>query len=536
MANSLPLHIQARNRARDYYNPLRRLDMPRLIRLLEEGERGMHGDVQWLYRMIEKRDATVRALKMRRTSALKKLDWDIKLPAKLPRGITKAQAEAQVTYLRETYERIENLPDVFEFLALASFRGFSHLEKRHQDDKPSLPIIRLEPVPQWHWVRDPDTWAWKYDASAESNWAMAVPIEPANFIIRELDDPINEIAAIAFLRKNMSQKDWDSFVEDFGIPSIFALLGVNTPPDKVKEWLAIMEKVTGNSRGALPPGSDVKTIAHGSQGETPFKSHKDEQREEVVLAGTGGLLSMLSAPTGLGSDQAKVHEAAFDAIAQAEAMGISALLQTQFDKPLLSVEFPSQPSVAYFELAAQDQDDLDALAERLVKLAQAGLEADENEISEKMGLKLIKKAAAPAPDYGLGRTDPALKPKPFANRETPPEDPALQAEFEASAKADLAAATLKDQAALIQRLAALDAAATDAEWLDLARQLDADWPGLLDQWAKTTNKAEVLAQVFGTSLVDGAVQGARSRAEKPAQNAPKTPEGVSTPVQGAGPA
>lgn len=532
MANSLPLHIQARNRARDYYNPLRRLDMSRLIRLLEDGERGLHGDVQWLYRTVEKRDATVRALKMRRTSALKKLDWDIKLPSKLPRGITQAQADAQAAYLRTAYENIENLPEVFEFLALASFRGFSHLEKRHQDDQPSLPVTRLEPVPQWHWVRDPDTWAWKYDATAESNWSMAVPIDTANFIIRELDDPINEIAVIAFLRKNMSQKDWDAFVEDFGIPSIFAILGVNTPPEKVKEWLAVMEKVTGNSRGALPPGSSVSTIAHGSQGETPFKSHKDEQREEVVLAGTGGLLSMLSAPTGLGSDQAKVHEAAFDAIAQAEAMGISSLLQAQFDKPLLAVEFPSQPPVAYFELAAQDQDDLDALAERLVKLAQAGLESDENEISEKMGLKL-KKKATPAPAVPpAGETTPA---KPFANRAQSEADAGRDATFAAIARADLTAAQLADQAPILKRLAALDAAATDAEWLELARQLDADWPALLADWIKAGGAADVFEQIFGTAIVSGAVEGARSRAEKPAQKPAKTPEGVSSPGQGAGP-
>ena len=33
----------------------------------------------------------------------------------------------------------------------------------------------------------------------------------------------------------------------------------------------------------MPPGSDIKSVALGSQGETPFKGHKDEQREEVTL-------------------------------------------------------------------------------------------------------------------------------------------------------------------------------------------------------------------------------------------------------------
>jgi hypothetical protein len=325
--SKLPLHLAERNRARDYYNPLRGLDMPRVIRLLEAGERGEHADLQWLYRTVEKRDATLRGLKMRRTSALKKLDWDIKVPDELPPGATPALAEAQAASLRVLYDGIDNLPEVFEFLALASFRGFSHLEKRWRDNNPALPLERLMPVPQWHWVRHPQTWAWIYDPKAQGDWSGGVPVNPDDFIIRELDDPINEIALICFLRKNMSQKDWDSFVEDFGIPSIFAMLGEGTPADKVKEWLEMIEKVTGNSRGALPPGAKVQTIAHGNQGETPFKQHKDEQREELVLAGTGGLLSMLTAPTGLNSDQAGVHEAAFDAIALAESAHISSLLQ-----------------------------------------------------------------------------------------------------------------------------------------------------------------------------------------------------------------
>jgi phage gp29-like protein len=500
MANQAPIHSHALNRARDYYNPLRGLEMARLVRLLEEGERGMHGDVQWLYRMVEKRDATVKALKTRRLSALSKLDWNIKIPEELPKGFSKTQAEAQAELLHEAYSQIENLPAALEHLALASFRGFAHLEKHHQDGHAQLPVVRLEPVPQWHWVRDPMTWAWKYDARAENSWATAVEIDRANFIIRELDDPINEIAVLAFLRKNMSQKDWDSFVEDFGIPSIFAMLGEQTPPEKVKEWLAVMEKVTGNSRGALPPGSKVATIAHGGQGETPFKQHKDEQREEVVLAGTGGLLSMLTASTGLNSEQAKVHESAFEAIAIAEAMNLSALLQAQFDKPLLAQEFPSWGPVAYFELAAQDQEDMAALAERLVKLAQAGLECDENEISEKMGLKLRRKVAVQSPSPSAPSPQGAAG-APFANRS--PEATGDQAQV----LAELSAAERRDQEPLLKRLAEIAALEDDGAWLAALRRLEADKASLYARVLAAGGKAEVFTRIYGTALATGLIQG-----------------------------
>lgn len=523
MANKPPLHLRELARQRDYYNPLRGLDMPRVVRLLEDGERGLHSDLQWLYRSMEKRDATVMALKKRRLSALKKLDWDIKVRSDLPPGVSKAQANAQAEYLRAAYEQIENLPDAIEFLALASFRGFSHLEKRFEDDNPSLPVIRLQPVPQWHWVRHHETWDWLYDPRAENNWSAGVPIDPANFIIREVEDPINEIALIAFLRKNMSQKDWDAFLEDFGIPSIFILLSQATPGDKVKEWLAVAEKVTGNSRGALPPGSDVKTVAHGAQGETPFKSHKDEQREEVVLAGTGGLLSMLTAPTGMNSGQADAHEAAFNAIALAEAAVVNSNFQTQFDKPLLEREFPGQPQVAYFELAAVDQEDRASLADLLAKLAQASLEADENQISEKLGLKLRKKVPAPMP------ADPtaAAQPAGFKNRQTAIEA-GREARFEAASAAALAAA---DRAALKpaqDRVAALLGITDDAEFEKAYTAFLADLPKLEAQCLgddATAELEEAFSEIIGTALVSGAAEAAEKRAQKAA----KTPEGVSGP-------
>ncbi|WP_221029910.1 phage portal protein family protein [Actomonas aquatica] len=532
------IHLQERNRARDYYNPLRGLDMPRLVRLIEEGERGMFGDLQWLYRTIEKRDATVKGLKARRLSELKKLDWDIQIPDKLPRGFTAKQAERQATTLRERYERIENLPQSFEALALASFRGFAHLEPHYQDNNRSLPIVRLEPVPQWHWVRHPDNWEWIYDATAESNWTMGTPIDPRSWIIRTVDDPINEIASIAFLRKNMSQKDWDAFIEDFGIPSIFGVLGENTPADMVEKWLAQMERVTGNSRGALPPGSDIKSVAFGQQGETPFKQHKDEQREEVVLAGTGGLLTMLTAATGLdGGSNADAHDAAFQALAIAEAMEISAILQTQFDKPLLATEYPGQPAVAYFELAAVDEEDRKALGELLVNLKSAGFEAEADEIAEKVNLKLTKsgavampgsvpsqdpdgkkpadeKTAEDEPKPGEPKQEPEAE-KPHTNRAEgqasragSPLDDVRERLFLAIAKEQFSEADRRRLTPLARALALLPDDATDAEWLAAFRELEEVFPQiyatvLADDPELDAVDANVIATAYRSGLEEG---------------------------------
>lgn len=507
------LYQKERNRAREYYNPLRGLDISRLVRLLEASERGRNADLQRLYRMMEKRYYVLLTLKSRRLGAIKKLNWSIKVPDELPKGFTEAQAEAQADLLRSAYEQIVNLPQAVEHLALATFRGYAHLEKHYVDDKPSLGICRLQPVPQEHFFRDQQTWAWRYDPEARDQDSGSTPIEDGDFILREVADPINEIAVLCGLRANMSKKDWDAFCEDYGLPSVFFSLSENTPTEKVKEWLAIAEQVTGNSRGALPPGGTVTPIDLASDG-IQFEKHMLWQEREVVLAGTGGLLTMIAA-SGTGTLAGGAHQEAFDLLAIAEAMEVSAILQEQFDQPLLAQEFPGQPVLAYFELAAEDTEDLDKLADRLAKLKNAGFDADEAEVSEKFGLKL-KRSATPvafgAPDANQPPDANGAKP-PFANRATAEAqaNAGSEARYLAGAQNLLRSAELIALQPLIERTAALAAVIDDDAAFEAGyRKLMADLPALEAQCLG--DKASAPLEKAFDEILGGAMAGAISNA------------------------
>lgn len=124
---SFRARIASANFWRDQYNPLRGLTIMRAVQLLEAGERGAYADLQWTYRFMEMQDATLGALIERRTSAIQKLDWSIKQRDKLPPGKEKVAAKQEAA-LRAAYEGIGNLSQALEKLAMASFRGFAHLE------------------------------------------------------------------------------------------------------------------------------------------------------------------------------------------------------------------------------------------------------------------------------------------------------------------------------------------------------------------------------------------------------------------------
>ena len=134
---------------RDQYNPLRGLSLPKLISLLESGERGAYADLQWFYHYMERSDAMIHAVIQRRRAALLACDWDIRVSA--DEDTDKGLSAEQSSFLREAYDRVENFRDAVSFMFSGFFRGYAHLEKHFAA---SGMVSRLEPVEQWFWVRD----------------------------------------------------------------------------------------------------------------------------------------------------------------------------------------------------------------------------------------------------------------------------------------------------------------------------------------------------------------------------------------------
>jgi len=365
---------------RDQYNPLRGLSLPKLVSLLESGERGAYADLQWFYHYMERSDAMIHAVIQRRRAALLACDWDIRVSS--DEDADKVLAEEQSAFLREAYDRVENFRDAVSFMFSGFFRGYAHLEKHIS---PSGMVTRLEPVEQWFWVRDGLFGSWEYNQDARSGVGRGVPVDFQNFFIFE-SVPLNRMMAVLYLRKNLSQKDWDSFLEVYGIPSIFLVGPPNTPETKEAEYHAVAQEIMSNGRGYLPHGSDVKFV-NGGGNKPPFLEHIDYIDRQITLAATGGLLTML-AESGSGTLAGNAHSDTFLQIARSDAALLSGLFQEQFDTPLLREYFPDQPILAYFEFAPPAADEVSMVVKDAVELAKAGVRMDLGELSEKTGYKL----------------------------------------------------------------------------------------------------------------------------------------------------
>lgn len=382
-AVTMRVHVAMANLWRDSYNPLRGLTISRAVSLLEEGERGAYADLQWTYRFIEMQDATLGALIERRTSAIQKLDWNIRVRDDIPQG-KELVAARQEAALKDAYGRIGNLSAALEAMVMASFRGFAHLEKVTDADGN---IVELSPVEQWFWVRQGIYGAWKLNREAKfgTNHGEEVPLP--RFIVREVARPVNRVALIAFIRKNLSQKDWDGFIETYGIPAVFVIMPPDVPSGKEEEYLETADAVVSDARGALPHGSDIKTVDNGARGNNPFKEHLAYQDEQIVMRGTGGLLTMLT-QSGSGTLAGNAHAATFEEIAKAEAAEISEVFRHQLDAGILARVTPGEPAYAYFELAANEETDTAAIVKDVRGLAAAGYRVSTSWIAEKTGYQV----------------------------------------------------------------------------------------------------------------------------------------------------
>lgn len=508
--------IARANRWRDGYNPLRALTLTRVVSLLEAGERGEMADLQWTYRFIEKRGAVCRSLIVRRASALLKLDWDVKVPEELPPGGTPEMAERQRKTLRTWYDRIDNLREALRFLALAEFRGYSHLQIQSDigsgereagfEAARGSSRLRLQPLHQWHWVRDGSCgqWGWNPEATP-AGWASIPPEYQADpeawgLIIREVAMPLSEIALVAHVRKALSQKDWDAFVEIYGIPGGVVIMPSGIPEGKESEYEDTAVKIAEGGSGALPNGASYEPN-DSPRGENPFRDHIEYQDSELVLAGTGGKLTMLT-ESGSGTLAGTAHQSAFDDVAEGEAEEISEILQRQFDRRVLALEHPGEPQCAYWELAAAQNEDTDKLVDRVVKLAGVGLRASAEEISERTGLDLEQAAgsAALSPAVGAGQ-NPAARQDP---EEDGPAGPiANRTSLEAAGVRQLAAAVQADLAPLVRRLDAIESISDPSIRRARLEALLSEWDSLQDDILADPEAAQAIARVQGAAMANG---------------------------------
>jgi phage gp29-like protein len=492
--------VRSANRYRDSLNPTVALTLTRARYLIESYTRGEFADLMWTFGApftgIESADPDYLALIERRISAVAEMDWDIKQADKTRADFDPRLAEEQAAALSETFDGIENINEAIEHLVMASFRGFSHLERVNANDGE---VIELRPVDQWNVVRDGTKGGWRYNPDARqtnySSLPAAYDMTPDAFIIREAKRPIGRYALVKFIRANLSEKDWDGFIEIYGIPGGIVTGPPNVPAEKEAEYEAAAQEVATGGSGYLPNGATY-TANDSPRGSSPFQQRLEWLSQKLILAGTGGQLTMLSAP-GTGTLAGGAHAETFRQLARAESRDITALLHRAVAREVLLTKFPGRPELAYFEINFRESVSSADVIKDAGTLASAGFQMDAAELSEKTGYRLTLKAPAGAP------TLPALRPT-LLNRAPAAQDKATATLLKAALQGvgDARATALQPVLTRLRNL--LDG--SDAEFESGLRQLRADLPGLAPEILKDPATLKAWEGVLGAALASGLSQ------------------------------
>jgi phage gp29-like protein len=395
--------VRRSNYWRDNYNPLRGLTVARLVALLEAAERGAFAEIQLVLRKAEKRFPVLKGFIEKLLSSVEELDGMVRVKEQLPLGATPEMAERQRRFLQSRYDLLKNFKTSIAQIALADVRGYAVLQKhRYQDGVNDGAVEELYWIEPWCWARDGFYGDFYYNENSwfgvglgscaatlgEANRLGGAAMPRGDFVVRESESPLYEIALMALVNWLMARKNYVAFVEIFGLPSSVVIMPPNMAPGKELEYQTAAERVAQGVSGALPNGTDVKFPTTTVRGESPYDKFCEAQERDVVLAGTGGHLTMLALPTGIGKGASEEHDDAWQHIAVNKARRINETLQRDFDAPELAAEFPGEPVCVHFALEVKDSEDVAQLLDHVVKAESVGLQTDATEISRRSGLQL----------------------------------------------------------------------------------------------------------------------------------------------------
>jgi hypothetical protein len=397
------------NRWRENYNALVGLTMVRVRSLLEQAQRGDMAYPQWTYRVVERRHPVLKSLLDCCEAPMENFKWDIRIKKELPDGFTEAQAQAQQTALKSAYGQVDNVREGLIHLSLADFRGYSHIQKHYLDGE----VTHFECLFQYCICRDGlfGDWFWNPDSKSltmpeyvltANNRIGSDQLPREDFIIREVERPIDEIALENFVRRKLIEKDWSAFDEIFGIPSGVVTMPANVPPGHEADYEASAKAIAEGGSGAIPNGSTYIPNDQPRDGSNLFKNHVAQLDEDLVLAGTGGKLKMLvQQGPGEKRGNAKTQDDTFDEISRARSNKAAQCFHRDFDIPFLTDKFPTQPALVEFCLVTEDEQNITELCTNVAALKTAGKNVKTDWLAEQTGYEFEEDDQPPDPNDKL---------------------------------------------------------------------------------------------------------------------------------------
>lgn len=230
---------------------------------------------------------------------------------------------------------------------------------------------------------------------------------------------------------------------------------------------------------------------------TPFPGRQSYIDTMLILAGTGGKLTMLSDATGIGQGATGAHEDVFQDIADAEGEEIADVFMRSIGTPALKAAFPGAKHFVKLAISRRTEVDKLAATNLLRGIRYAGWDVSEEEAEELTGMRLTKRLEAipgmEGVDAGGDGGGEAMNRRLLNAGQSK-----IQNDMDV-----VWAAMRADTAEVIDRLQAALAEDDKAKRDDLLNRLSDDLPMLLSEMNANPETAMVLERIFADASARG---------------------------------
>lgn len=253
-------------------------------------------------------------------------------------------------------------------------------------------------IPQGYLWRDPKYFTFDYISRSELRLAELTMIDgsvlpPAKFIVHRpklksgiaIRAGLARMVAWGYLFKNFSLKDWQVFLDVFGMPIRVGKYHPAATPEERRKLLTAVASIAVDAAAIIPESMSIEFIEAKANGGAPFEAmcrYIDEQTSKIVL---GQTMSTDGHAGGLA--QAKVHNQVRIDIMEDDADQLSATINRDLVAWLVELNFGNKAKKPQLVFPVAEPEDVAVLSDALSKLVPLGLKVAQAEIREKIGVR-----------------------------------------------------------------------------------------------------------------------------------------------------
>lgn len=356
----------------------------RLASILRAAEMGDHHAYLSLAEEMEERDAHYGSVLRTRKLAVSGLDIVVESASDDPYDIALADA------VREQVTRAE-FGDAVDDLLDGLGKGYSAVEIIWQRGEFWQPNFVWRDPRFFRFDRETGTELRLLDELDMMNgipldkyrWITHIPKIKSGLTVRS---GLARMAAIAYMCKTWTLKDWMAFADVFGLPLRVGKFGRGATDDEIDTLINAISNIASDAGAVIPESMNIEFVEASKSaggGTGIFKEladYLDAQLSKAVIGQT------MTSDNGSSQAQANVHNEVRLDIVKADAKQLTSTLNRDFVTAFIDINYGVQQHYPRVFVYVPDNEDLALLVTALEKLVPLGLEVEQSVIRDKFGL------------------------------------------------------------------------------------------------------------------------------------------------------